>query len=426
MVKFGQRLLALGFAASICGIAIADITYLTQSRSASAQGPSGGVVASASAPDFAPFNVRLNSPGEIPDGLGAEATASQFSTLAQNQILVKCATSPGGSGGHYGNASSNSLITFSVPSDSAFSMQATWAGANISLSGPGVNIIRSGPFLTTITSTGTFQAGQTYTLSCVPVNEISAGSIRGGFADVIVTIGTPPSTPVNPKASVAKICPGLTTSNLSVNNPGAGIVVDWYLGGCAETPVGTGNPLTVSAAGDYYAKTRRLSDGLRSLACASVTVGTYTTSNPTGASANRNNLCPHDPGMVQLSIVGGLGQFVRWYADSCSGTPIGEGISIPVPSPRRTTIYYGRWVNNCAVSACASVAVVVRDCAADFNCDGVVQDDDFALFAIAYNVLVCSDPAMPTDCPSDINQDGFVDDADFAAFAVQYDRLICP
>ncbi|MBS0192064.1 MAG: hypothetical protein U0573_13635 [Phycisphaerales bacterium] len=426
MFKSGSFLAAMALAAIACAPSFGDITYLTQSRSASAQGASGGTVASASAPDFAPFNVRLNSPGGFPDGLGSEATASQFSTLAQNQILVQCKTSPGGSGGHYGLASSTALLTFSVPTNSAFSIQTTWAGANVSLSGPGVNIVRSGPFLTTITSTGTFQAGQTYTLSCEPVNEISAGSIRGGFADVIVSIGTPPSTPVNPKTSVAKICPGLTTSNLSVTNPGSGLVVDWYLGGCGEMPVGTGNPITVSTPGDYYAKTRRLSDGLRSLACASVSVGTYTASNPTGASVNRNNLCPHDQGTIQLSIVGGSGQFVRWYADSCSGAPIGEGVSISIPAPRRTTVYYGRWVNNCAMSDCATVAVVVRDCAADIDCNGVVDDSDFALFAVAYDLLACSDPAMPADCPSDINQDGFVDDADFSAFAAQYDRLVCP
>ncbi|MGH7243541.1 MAG: M12 family metallopeptidase [Phycisphaerales bacterium] len=64
--------------------------------------------------------------------------------------------------------------------------------------------------------------------------------------------------------------------------------------------------------------------------------------------------------------------------------------------------------------------------AADFNGDDLVNDDDFQSFALAYNLLTCSDPAMPVGCPADINSDGFVDDADFLFFASAYDTLNCP
>jgi 1,4-alpha-glucan branching enzyme len=65
-------------------------------------------------------------------------------------------------------------------------------------------------------------------------------------------------------------------------------------------------------------------------------------------------------------------------------------------------------------------------CPADLNADGFVDDEDFVLFAFAYNILDCTDPSMPAGCPADLNEDGFVDDADFSLFAVAYDALLCP
>jgi hypothetical protein len=65
-------------------------------------------------------------------------------------------------------------------------------------------------------------------------------------------------------------------------------------------------------------------------------------------------------------------------------------------------------------------------CSGDMNLDGQVDDSDFVLFATAYNILDCADPAMPAGCPSDLNNDGFVDDADFVLFADAYNNLICP
>jgi len=65
-------------------------------------------------------------------------------------------------------------------------------------------------------------------------------------------------------------------------------------------------------------------------------------------------------------------------------------------------------------------------CPADFNDDTFVDDADFVLFAEAYNILDCADPAMAPSCPADLNGDGFVEDADFVLFAAAYNELICP
>ncbi len=64
-------------------------------------------------------------------------------------------------------------------------------------------------------------------------------------------------------------------------------------------------------------------------------------------------------------------------------------------------------------------------CPGDLNNDGFVDDADFVIFANAYNILVCSDAAMPAGCPADLNFDGFVDDADFVIFSAAYNILIC-
>lgn len=65
-------------------------------------------------------------------------------------------------------------------------------------------------------------------------------------------------------------------------------------------------------------------------------------------------------------------------------------------------------------------------CRADLNGDRQVNDADFTVFVVAYDVLDCSSPSMPDECPSDLNLDGLVDDGDFQIFVVGYDLLLCP
>jgi hypothetical protein len=65
-------------------------------------------------------------------------------------------------------------------------------------------------------------------------------------------------------------------------------------------------------------------------------------------------------------------------------------------------------------------------CPGDLNNDALVDDADFTIFVVAYNLLDCADPAMTAGCPADLNSDGFVDDADFIVFVVAYNELVCP
>ena len=83
----------------------------------------------------------------------------------------------------------------------------------------------------------------------------------------------------------------------------------------------------------------------------------------------------------------------------------------------------------CHLFTCSPVdsdPVNLKVCAADFNCDSLVDDTDFQLFLTSYNLLLCSDPAMEPTCKADLNGDGLVDDADFVRFIQAYDTLVCP
>ncbi|MBS0188133.1 MAG: hypothetical protein JSS51_08685 [Planctomycetes bacterium] len=64
-------------------------------------------------------------------------------------------------------------------------------------------------------------------------------------------------------------------------------------------------------------------------------------------------------------------------------------------------------------------------CLADLNKDGVVNDDDFQIFVIAYDTLDCNTLDMPAGCPADFNFDGLVDDLDFQVFVMAYNELLC-
>lgn len=65
-------------------------------------------------------------------------------------------------------------------------------------------------------------------------------------------------------------------------------------------------------------------------------------------------------------------------------------------------------------------------CRGDLNADGLVDDADFQVFIVAYNILDCADPAMTFGCPSDLTADALVEDSDFQVFIVAYNELICP
>ena len=65
-------------------------------------------------------------------------------------------------------------------------------------------------------------------------------------------------------------------------------------------------------------------------------------------------------------------------------------------------------------------------CPCDLNADQFVDDMDFSVFIVAYEQLVCSEPASPETCPADFTGDSVVDDSDFQVFVRAYNEFICP
>ncbi len=102
----------------------------------------------------------------------------------------------------------------------------------------------------------------------------------------------------------------------------------------------------------------------------------------------------------------------------------GPTLTITGTTPASETNYRAIVSNQCGTVTSSPAAV--RFCAADLSCDGFVDDSDFSMFVVAYNLLVCDDPEMPPGCPADLNRDGVVDDADFSLFVVAYNALLCP
>ncbi|MGH7243810.1 MAG: hypothetical protein ACREJD_10370 [Phycisphaerales bacterium] len=88
----------------------------------------------------------------------------------------------------------------------------------------------------------------------------------------------------------------------------------------------------------------------------------------------------------------------------------------------------GTPIANATVSSVSGTnwAAPATDCPSDLNGDNQVDDSDFVLFVVAYNILDCADPTMPAGCPADLNGDHLVDDSDFVAFVAAYNELVCP
>jgi hypothetical protein len=113
-------------------------------------------------------------------------------------------------------------------------------------------------------------------------------------------------------------------------------------------------------------------------------------------------------------------------------TKVGSNLTFRTPTPndawnfdRFTFVQFGG-VTPQAASYLDNVVVTSSLCAADLNGDGYVDDADFVLFAGAYSLLLCNDPAMIGGCPADLNADALVEDVDFVLFAAAYSDFVCP
>ncbi|MBS0190243.1 MAG: hypothetical protein U0573_04965 [Phycisphaerales bacterium] len=220
----------------------------------------------------------------------------------------------------------------------------------------------------------------------------------------------------------------------------------------AQSPFMTFNPGFPDVAGNYYCV---VSGGCSDSATQIWTVTVITAAPIPGPAPLPLSICP--PGSFGWSVTGtnpSAGPFThQWYFEnpkfSNNWTPLADGstqIAFGVPggivtgsgaqgmtiaaAPGKTlklahnTRYKCRVYNVCTYTD--SPLGVINICFGDIDCNGQVDDDDFVLFANAYNIYDCNDNTMPNNCAADINGDGAVDDTDFAYFATAYDNFACP
>lgn len=125
----------------------------------------------------------------------------------------------------------------------------------------------------------------------------------------------------------------------------------------------------------------------------------------------------------------GMGQTIReaLYVDS---------LVVPAGSRLNTAgirVYARSAVIEGVVDRPSNILPLPPACDADLAVDSVVDDSDFEVFAGAYALVDCADPAMAPasralrgGCPADLDHDGLVDDADFTFFLSAYQALVCP
>ncbi|MBS0188530.1 MAG: hypothetical protein JSS51_10710 [Planctomycetes bacterium] len=116
---------------------------------------------------------------------------------------------------------------------------------------------------------------------------------------------------------------------------------------------------------------------------------------------------------------------VSWSQRTVSGPAPRYYHSMAFDHRRRTICLFGG-VRSLGVGEILNAETWELNCFADLNADDLTDDNDFVLFAAAYDILDCEDSAMAADCASDLNHDGVVDDADFVMFAAAYDAFVCP
>ncbi|MDD3859778.1 MAG: glycosyl hydrolase family 18 protein [Bacteroidales bacterium] len=156
-------------------------------------------------------------------------------------------------------------------------------------------------------------------------------------------------------ASDFEICPGENTTLSYVG--GSGDVFNWYTGICGEMNVGQGNNLIVNPVSTttYYG---RWENSCGNSDCLNLTITANSLpAEATSVSISENTICFNQS--VVLSYEGGSGEVFNWYTIDCGNTFVGTGNDLNL-SPEASTVYYGRWENECGNSPCKTISLTVN------------------------------------------------------------------
>ncbi len=167
-------------AAWITGMASAQMVFTAQTRTATATGP-GGVTQQSSAPNFDPISFNVQSPGAT----GGLSFAGLYSTLDGLYLSVQASAGlRANAQSKYGTANTVHNVTFHTPTNCAFGLTGNNLFGVFSLVGPGVNIQHSG-VNPGWSHTGTFLAGQDYTLSLTTTGDPASDQSFTAHIDIL-------------------------------------------------------------------------------------------------------------------------------------------------------------------------------------------------------------------------------------------------
>ncbi len=154
-------------------------------------------------------------------------------------------------------------------------------------------------------------------------------------------------------------------------------------------------------------------------------------STPTACTVTASDTLPNYVSLTWTHIPNNTGYIIKRNILPLEAGAVQVGTSatnsfLDTTAPDNHTQYYYVYATQFGTSRLVGNDPGFAKCSGDLNNDGQVNDADFSLFVAAYNLLLCSDPAMPAGCPSDLDRDTDVDDVDFSIFVGAYDALLCP
>ena len=126
---------------------------------------------------------------------------------------------------------------------------------------------------------------------------------------------------------------------------GSGNTLLWYTSSCNSLIIGTGNPFVVASPSSstiYYSNC--YNSGCIPSLCKSIEViVNQEPVSPVFANTDTNNYCVNYSGNITLTVSGGSGYTLEWFANSCGGISIGTGNTLIKQANSVNTTYYARW-----------------------------------------------------------------------------------
>ena len=184
------------------------------------------------------------------------------------------------------------------------------------------------------------------------------GTCFSNCVNTIVSVASTPNDPVTASGN-SPVCAG-SNSMLHVNGPlSAGATWHWYTDSCGGTAIDTGSSIIVSPASTstFYV---RAEEGSCFSNCVNISVNVLPTpADPQTINSSSTILCERDSAILSEIGIPSAGSDWYWYADSCGGTPAGQGTSIVV-SPIANETYYVRAEDANCQSNCSSKTIIVN------------------------------------------------------------------